>query len=100
MTLAEMDAPHDLSIWPVAPIQVKQPNGQILQSTKGCILELTTLSEKAREAHILPGLAHSSLLSIGRLCDDGCEATFKQNTMAVTKDKQLVLQGKREVMKG
>ena len=28
------DAPHDLASRPVAPIQVKQPNGQVLHSTK------------------------------------------------------------------
>ena len=55
------DAPHDRAIWPVAPIKTKQPNGQILKSTKGCKLELATLPEEARESHILPGLAHSSL---------------------------------------
>ena len=37
------DSPHDIAIWPVAPIQVKQPNGQILQPTKECRLTLTTL---------------------------------------------------------
>ena len=39
------DAPHDLAIRPVSLIQVKQPNGQILQSTKGYRLELETLPE-------------------------------------------------------
>ena len=32
------DAPHDIEIRSVAPIQVKQPNVQILQYTKGCRL--------------------------------------------------------------
>ena len=30
------DATHDLEIRPVATIQAKQPNGQIIQSTNGC----------------------------------------------------------------
>ena len=29
------EAPHELASWPVAQIQVKQPNGKILHSTKG-----------------------------------------------------------------
>ena len=30
------EAPHDIASRSVAPIQLKQPNGQILYSTKGC----------------------------------------------------------------
>ena len=70
------DATHDLASWPVEPIQVKQPNVQILHSTKVCKLVLLTIPEGAREAHILPGLAHSSLISIGKLCDAGCDASL------------------------
>ena len=44
----KVNAPHDIDIQQVAPIQVKQPNGQILQSTKGCIMALTTLTDEAR----------------------------------------------------
>ena len=94
------DAPHDIEIRPVAPIQVKQPTGKILQSTKVCRLELATLPEGYREAHTPPGLPHSSLISIGKLCDSGCEASFNQNKMTVTKYKHVVLQGTRDVMKG
>ena len=81
------EAPHELASRPVAPIQAKQPNGQILHSTKVCQLPLANLPEEARESHILPGLAYSSLISIGKLCDAGCEASFNQHNMVVTKDK-------------
>ena len=79
------EALRDLVSQPVAPIQVKQPNGQILHYTKGFRLALATLPEEAREAHILPGLSHISLVSIVKLCDSGFEATFSQHNMAVTK---------------
>ena len=55
---------HDIAIQTVAPIQLKQLNVQILQYTKVCRLELTTLPDEAIEAHILPELAHSSLIPI------------------------------------
>ena len=42
------DAAHDLASWSVAPIQVKQTNGQILHSNKGFILALSTLPERDR----------------------------------------------------
>ena len=41
------NAPHDISIHPVAPIQVNQPNGQILKYTKACRLTFTTLRDEA-----------------------------------------------------
>ena len=94
------DAPHNLASWPVATIQVKQPNVQILHSTKGCILALATLPEGGIESHIHTGLAHISTISIGKLCDAGCEASFNQHTMSVAKDEQVLLQGTRDVMTG
>ena len=65
---------------------MKQPNVQILKSTKGYQLDLTTLPDEARESQILPGLAQSSLISIGRICDSVCKTSFNQNAMAVTKE--------------
>ena len=94
------NAPHDIAIHPVAPIQLKQPNVQILQSTKGRRLELTTLTDEARESHILPGPVHSYHISIGKICDAGCEAIFNHHTTAVTKDKHVVLQVTRDLMTG
>ena len=72
----------------------------ITQYTKGCRLALKTLPEGAREAQILQRLAHSYLSSIGNFFDSGCAASVNQHTMAVTKDKQVVLQGTMGVMTG
>ena len=47
-------APHDLASHPVSPIQVKQPNGKILNSTKGYRLAFATLPEGDIEEHVLP----------------------------------------------
>ena len=79
---------------------MKQPNGQILHSTKGCRLELETLPEEAIESNILPVLAHIYLISIGKLCDDGCEASFNQHNIVVTKDEEVLLKGTKYVMTG
>ena len=84
------DKTHDIEIRPVAPIQVKYSNVQILHSTKGCRQVLTTLTDEVRESHIIPRLAHKSLISINKLCDARSEASFKQNTTAITKDEQVV----------
>ena len=79
---------------------MKQLNVQIIQSTKVCRLALTNLPQEAREYHKIPGLAHTPLLSIGKMCDVGCEARFNQHTMDVTKYKQVVFQDKRDVITG
>ena len=77
---------------------MKQPNSQILHSTKGCQLALATLPEEARESHILQGLAHSSLISFRKSFDHGCEANFNQNNSTITKYKQVLLQNTRNVI--
>ena len=94
------EAPHDLTSRTVAPIQVKQPNGPILHSTKGCQIKLAALPEEAREVHILPRLAHISLIYIGELCNSRFEDSFNHHNMAVTKYEQVILQGTRDVLTG
>ena len=54
----------------------------------------------ARESYIVTALTNRSLTSIGKFCDAGCEASFNQHTMAVTKDEQVPLKGTRDVMTG
>jgi hypothetical protein len=69
----------------------------MLQSTnEACHLNLSQLPIQAREAHIIPGLSHSSLISIGKLCDEGCTATFTVNKVVITHDHQEVLVGTRD----
>ena len=36
----QADSPHVIALRPTSPIRVKQPNGKMLQSTKGCQLTL------------------------------------------------------------
>ena len=94
------DSQNGIALWSASPIKVKQTNGQILKFTKGCQLELATLPDEASKAHILTGIAHSSLISIGKLCDTVFEDNFNQQTMSVTKYDKIVLQGTRYVMIG
>jgi hypothetical protein len=44
------------------PLTVNMPNGTTLQSSHTCNLLLTDLPPQARQAHILPGLVHNSLI--------------------------------------
>ena len=45
------------------------------------------ISQKACEGKVLPGLKSSSLISIGKLCDDGCKVLFDDERMYAIKNK-------------
>jgi hypothetical protein len=90
--------PHTTNTGNTKPtITVGLPNGDMLQSTTAaCQLSLPQLPITARKAHILPGLAHSSLVSIGKLCDAGCEAKFGNQEVVITKNNINLLRGQRD----
>ena len=71
-------APHEEATVQEPPISVGTPSGHRLRSSKACRLALKELPEEARKAHILPGLANKSLISIGTLCDAGLTAMFNR----------------------
>ena len=59
-----------------SPLIAALPNGTHIRSTHTCTLDLPTLPRESREAHIMPGLAQHSLVSIVKLCNAGCEVQF------------------------
>jgi hypothetical protein len=72
------------------------PNGTSIQSSHTCNLLLTDLPHQARQAHILPGLVHNSLISVGQLCDNECSVTFTQNQVTVSRNGKDVKYGSRD----
>jgi hypothetical protein len=78
------------------PLNVNMPNGTTIQSSHTCALLLTDLPPQARKAHILPGLVHNSLISVGQLCDNGCRVTFTQEQVTVSKNGKCVMYGSRD----
>jgi hypothetical protein len=50
---------------------------------------------QARQAYILPGLVHNSLISVGQLCDNECSVTFTQDQVTVSKNGKRVMYGSR-----
>ena len=76
--------------------QVLLPNGADLRIIRtGKIPIHHHLSNDAQKAYILKGLSNSSLLSIGKLCDDDCVAIFTERSLRVHKHGAVVLTGKR-----
>ena len=51
------------------PISITIPNGKSMTSTQTCNLDIPCLPNHVTEAHIVPGLAHVSLISTRKLCE-------------------------------
>jgi hypothetical protein len=75
------------------PLAVCLPNGDTIMSTHTATFNMPSLSHKARQAHILPGLAQHSLLSVGQMCDSGCSVTFTASNVTVTNGESTILTG-------
>ncbi len=58
------------------PPQIHLPDGGQIFSTHECNLDIPWLPKEATRAHIVPGLAHTSLVSIKQLCDNGCKVLY------------------------
>ena len=81
------------------PISISQPDVKELISTHECEIDNPDLPKAARKAHIVPGLAHTSLVSIKMLIDAGCFVTYGQNVI-VYHNKRVVWKGSREKITG
>jgi hypothetical protein len=73
------------------PLSLNMPNGTNIQSSHTCDLLLTDLPPQARKVHIIPGLVHKSLISVGQLCNSGCDITFTQEQVPVSRDGKYVM---------
>lgn len=78
------------------PINILLPNGKRIQSTHTCNLDIPWLLAHITEAHIGPGLSHSSLISTRKFCDAGCTIVFDEEECRVYRDNKLVLIGDRD----
>ena len=56
------------------------------------------MPESARLALIFPQLTSASLISIVKLCDAGFQAIFDKDTVKITRDGKIILQGYRNLV--
>jgi hypothetical protein len=82
------------------PLEVHLPNGATIASTHTETLNLPSLPHASRQAHILPVLAHHSLLSVGQMCDSGCVITFTAKKVVVKNGATTILTGQRDKESG
>ena len=78
------------------PIRINLPDGGCIKSTHTCMLDIPWLPREARMAHIVPGLAHTSLVSMSVLCDAGCRVEYDEERCNVHYQGKIVWSGGRE----
>ncbi len=82
--LLTTNAPATNIIPATVPLIACLPNGNKVQSTHTCTLDLPALPVGTRAAHIIPSLASHSLLSIVTMCNAGCTVTFTKIYCTIT----------------
>jgi hypothetical protein len=65
------------------PLTVRLPNGATMESSHTADLDIPELNAAAFKAHVFPGMANHSLLSVGQLCDEGYIVTLRQDTVTI-----------------
>jgi hypothetical protein len=72
-----------------------------MESSHTADLDIPELNDAACKAHVFPGMAHSSLLSVGQLCAEGYIFTFQQDTVTICNSKSSkLLSGPRDETTG
>jgi hypothetical protein len=54
-----------------------------MESSHTAELDIPELNATASKAHVLPGMANHSLISVEQLCDEGYIVTFKQASVTI-----------------
>jgi hypothetical protein len=79
------------------PLTVRLPNGATMESSHSADLDIPGLNAAASKAHVFPGMAHHSLLSVGQLCDEGYIVTFQQDKVTIcNSENSKLLTGPRD----
>jgi hypothetical protein len=91
-----MAAPCTIKQTAHIPPNVNMPNGMSIQLSHTSDLLLSAFPHQARKSHISPGLVDNSLISVGQLCDSGCEVTFTRDKVEVKKGGQCIMPGLRD----
>jgi hypothetical protein len=77
-------------------LSVRLPNHYTITSTHTATLNMPSLPQAERQAHILPGLAQHSLLSVGQMCDSRCSVTFTASNVTFKNGDSTILTGQRD----
>jgi hypothetical protein len=80
---------------------VRLPNGATMESSHTDALNIPELNKAASIAHVFPGMENHSLLSVGKLCNEGYTVTFKNDSVTICDSQEFqILSGARDLDTG
>jgi hypothetical protein len=83
------------------PLTVRLPNGATIESFHTSELNIPELNAATSKAHVFPGMANHSLLSVGQLCTEGYIVNFKNASVTVCNSQKFqILSGPRDLDTG
>jgi hypothetical protein len=72
-----------------------------MESSHTADLDIPKLNAAASKAHVFPGMTHHSLLSVGKLCDEGYIVTFQRDAVTIcNSENSKLLSGPRDETTG
>ena len=77
-----LNSPCDNKQLAINPLPIHMQNREIITSTQTAILSKQDLFIEAPKLHLFPGI-NKALISIGILCDHGCQATFDDKSVLI-----------------
>jgi hypothetical protein len=92
----QADAPVTNKQIATTPIRITLPDGNKIQSSHTCNLDIPWLPNAITAGHIVSELSHTSLLATRQFCDNGCEVIFTKKVCKVTIKGKTVLEGPRD----
>jgi hypothetical protein len=79
-----------------ANLKIRMPDGRhITAAEQGQLPLIQDISQNAAVAYKIP-LLSQSLLSIGKLCDNNCTATFSKTDCVIKHNEKIIITGKRD----
>jgi hypothetical protein len=83
------------------PLTVRLPNGATTESSHTAELNIPQLNAAASIAHVFPGMANHSLLSVGQLCNKCYIVNFKDASVTVCNAQKFqIMSGPRDLDTG
>jgi hypothetical protein len=80
---------------------VRLPNGATIESTHTASLDIPELNKDSSISHIFPGMANHSLLSVGKLYNEGYSVTFRIEAVTICNSQNVqILKGARDLDTG
>jgi hypothetical protein len=77
------------------------PNGAIMDSIHTTSLDIPEISKAASVEHVFPAMVNKSLLSLGKLCNEGYSVTFKIDGLTIFNSiGKAILKGNRDLDTG